>query len=62
MPQGDTDEGSCEGTAEYEAFVDWTAGIMLLCEEHALLARADKSVTSIQRIAQRRPTVGGEPQ
>lgn len=55
MPEGDTDEGRCPHDAEYEAFVDWTAGIMLLCEEHALLARADDSVTSIRRIAWSRP-------
>jgi len=56
MPEGNTDEGACTGVAEYEAFLDWTAGIMLLCEDHALLARADNSVRSIRRIAQRRAT------
>lgn len=50
MPEGDTDEGRCPNAATYEARLDWTFGVMLLCVDHAATERARESVTEIRSL------------
>lgn len=41
-------EDSCHQPARYEAWVTYTEGLMLLCEDHALQARGDRDVIAIR--------------
>lgn len=50
---------SCTADARYEARLNWTAGRMLLCEEHAAEERAHDDVVSIKTLRPTRP-VGPE--
>jgi hypothetical protein len=44
-------EDACNRVARYEARLNWTAGLMLLCEEHAIRERADGDVIWIKNIS-----------
>lgn len=44
------DESGCNRPAKYEARVNWTAGVMLFCEEHAAAHRGDRDVLEIRTL------------
>ena len=43
-------EESCPAEARYEARLNWTAGLMLLCEDHAIQERAHGDVLEIRSL------------
>jgi len=44
------DGTACPNPARYQARLNWTAGLMLLCEHHAAAERAHGDVTWIRTI------------
>jgi len=44
------DGWACTNQARYEARLTWTAGLMLLCEDHAAQERAHGDVIEIRTI------------
>ena len=50
QPRLGSDEGRCDQPARYEARLTWTAGVMLLCVEHAVEARSFGDVVEIHTL------------
>ncbi len=44
------DGTACTNPARYQAHLNWTAGLMLLCEDHAAQERAHGDVTEIRTL------------